>query len=215
MRSMRTLIAGSVALGTALVVSMAHGGSVELPHTFQADTPAVADEVNANFEALEVAVDDNDARLTALESPPPARGRVLLSGDALIGTANSGWGRLLVAPFSGTSFTVPQPLDYAGGDVTFRAVWRTLLFNDPGIVELFIRPRSLEPGDGWFDVSGIAEPVIVESGSQFTYFETEITVPADALENSVWLFAVQRGGNSETYGGDIEIGFVTLEYDRD
>ncbi len=40
-------------------------GNVTIPNTFSSGTPAVAAEVNANFGALETAVNDNDSRITA------------------------------------------------------------------------------------------------------------------------------------------------------
>jgi hypothetical protein len=43
-------------------------GDVAIPNTFQSGTPAVAAEVNANFTAVETAVDDNDGRIAALEA---------------------------------------------------------------------------------------------------------------------------------------------------
>jgi hypothetical protein len=42
--------------------------AVALPNTFVNGTVADADAVNANFAAIEAAVDDNDARITALSS---------------------------------------------------------------------------------------------------------------------------------------------------
>ncbi len=41
-------------------------GSLSVPNTFVADTPAVADDVNANFAAVEVAVNDNDMRVSGV-----------------------------------------------------------------------------------------------------------------------------------------------------
>jgi hypothetical protein len=46
----------------------ARADSVLIPHTFVAYTPAVAADVNACFDAVKTAVDDNDARIAALES---------------------------------------------------------------------------------------------------------------------------------------------------
>ncbi len=49
-------------------VSTARAGSVTIPNTFTSGTTAVAEEVNANFDAIDTAVDDNDSRITALET---------------------------------------------------------------------------------------------------------------------------------------------------
>jgi len=42
-----------------LFIGPALAGPVDIPNQFQAGTPAVADEVNQNFSAVEAAVDDN------------------------------------------------------------------------------------------------------------------------------------------------------------
>jgi len=51
--------------GSTLVT---HAGPIDNLTTFTAGTPAVAADVNGNFNAVEVAVDDNDARIAALET---------------------------------------------------------------------------------------------------------------------------------------------------
>ena len=48
------------------LVSTAAGSSLSIPHQFQAGAKAVAEEVNANFEAARQAVNDNDQRLSHL-----------------------------------------------------------------------------------------------------------------------------------------------------
>ncbi len=60
----------SVLLGMSLIgfVGQATAGSVTIPNSFSSGTPAVAAEVNDNFSAVKTAVDDNDSRLTAIES---------------------------------------------------------------------------------------------------------------------------------------------------
>jgi hypothetical protein len=57
-----SLLVGAVIAGGAVA------GNVTLPHVFQPNTPARASEVNANFNAVKTAVDDNDARLTSVEA---------------------------------------------------------------------------------------------------------------------------------------------------
>lgn len=51
-----------------LMWTSAQAGQLTIPNTFQANTPAVAAQVNANFNAVETAVDDNHARITVLEN---------------------------------------------------------------------------------------------------------------------------------------------------
>ncbi len=54
-----------------LMVFMSIGvnaAELTIPNTFVANTPAVASEVNGNFAAVETAVDDNNARIAALEA---------------------------------------------------------------------------------------------------------------------------------------------------
>lgn len=214
MKSLHASLAGGAAIGVALAVSLAQAGSVDLPFAFEAGTPAVADEVNANFDALEVAVDDNDSRIGSLESAVPNTGRVVFTGAALSSTHPQQAFGTLFPQFGGAAITIPRPLDYPqGADVTIRLAWRTLLVNDAGIVDFFVRPRSLNPGDGWFDSAGIGSPVIVPANSQFSYFETEIVMPATQFEESIWIISIQRGGSSSTYSADVELAYASLEYD--
>jgi len=69
MRDLRMFVLGLLALPiAAYVVTRAFAGSVTIPHTFVADTPALAEEVNANFAAVATQINDNDARILALEA---------------------------------------------------------------------------------------------------------------------------------------------------
>jgi len=54
----------------ALIVTpfAANASSLSIPNTFTANTPAVAAQVNANFDAIETSVDDNDSRLDSIET---------------------------------------------------------------------------------------------------------------------------------------------------
>ena len=59
-----SLISTSVAVLLASNSIVAFASSVTIPNTFVADTPAVAADVNANFDAVAVGVNDNDSRVT-------------------------------------------------------------------------------------------------------------------------------------------------------
>ncbi|MBU1168724.1 MAG: hypothetical protein KKD44_04080 [Proteobacteria bacterium] len=49
-------------------LSPVYAAEVVIPNSFSAGEPAVADEVNDNFDAIKTAVDDNDGRIEALEA---------------------------------------------------------------------------------------------------------------------------------------------------
>ena len=53
---------------SAIMSQSLYAGSVSIPNSFTAGEPAVAAEVNANFDAVKTAVDDNDSRIAALEA---------------------------------------------------------------------------------------------------------------------------------------------------
>jgi len=50
------------------LVSSAWADEVEIPNVFQSGTPAIAADVNENFDALEAAVDDNAQDIAAMEA---------------------------------------------------------------------------------------------------------------------------------------------------
>ena len=63
MKKFRQSVA-ALALGLCAIGPVT-AGNVTIPNTFSSGTPAVAAEVNANFSALETAVNDNDGRINA------------------------------------------------------------------------------------------------------------------------------------------------------
>lgn len=54
-------------LGANLISYGASASEVTIPNTFTGGTPAVADEVNGNFDEVAMAVNDNDVRIAAME----------------------------------------------------------------------------------------------------------------------------------------------------
>ena len=51
---------------------VAHADTVSIPNTFVNGTPADAEQMNANFDEVEAAVNDNDARITAAQDTASA-----------------------------------------------------------------------------------------------------------------------------------------------
>ena len=48
--------------------------TITMPHAFVNGTPADANQMNANFDSVKAAVDDNDSRITTIETTPPPAG---------------------------------------------------------------------------------------------------------------------------------------------
>jgi len=99
---MKNLVQIYAAALITLTVSFTWASDVSIPNTFTADTTAVASEVNDNFTAVETAINDNDQRITNIESSY-VKGRgdlsVALTGTVTISSTTS---QLLG---TGTSFT--------------------------------------------------------------------------------------------------------------
>jgi len=68
LRSRRTSLGLPVLLVLLAIPLVVAAGTVTVPNTFTNGTTADANEVNANFDAVESAVNDNDARIGAAES---------------------------------------------------------------------------------------------------------------------------------------------------
>ncbi len=58
----------TIVLILMLISGQSLASGLDIPYGFTANTPARASEVNANFDAVESAVDDNDSRIANLES---------------------------------------------------------------------------------------------------------------------------------------------------
>ena len=56
-----------LAIGAAALPVVASASDVSIPHAFDSGNPISASEFNANFDAIADAINDNDARLEALE----------------------------------------------------------------------------------------------------------------------------------------------------
>jgi hypothetical protein len=92
-------------LATLLVSITAAASEVTIPNDFTAGTPAVADDVDENFQAVKTAVDDNHNRITALEDQVVEIGAVSLSTSHFIDWA----GNCVMRRFSNYAYFVDNP----------------------------------------------------------------------------------------------------------
>ena len=75
------------ACSAMIAVSPSVAGPVDIRHEFQAGTPAVAAEVNENFDDVEMAIDDNAADIEANSQTIGANAQTLSGLQAGLGTA--------------------------------------------------------------------------------------------------------------------------------
>ena len=140
----RSFFMGVLVLPLAVLgLGIALASDVTIPNTFVANTPALAAEVNANFAAVEAAIDDNDARLDTLEaatgptSQGQVRGYVFFTGAA--GTVGNS--------FMTTGGT-PTVTRNAAGSYTITWPGESFFFNeDPTAIQVLGSPRLMASGD--------------------------------------------------------------------
>lgn len=224
---MKTLIrSAAVVIGVFFfwpICTFAQG--LTIPHTFAADTPAVAQEVNENFSALKTAVDDHDARIITNLSYIDGVVNIISTQTISIPAGALGYdpsGTIITLDYNGLLWqqtyassavvVIKAPADYNGNDVTF-----SILFSPDtsasGVVDFFIRPSSYNSGDDIYSATSLNanDPVSV-SGSDLTVYEQVFTIPADRLANDWWRVTIQRQGSSSTYTDDVVVRSVAFEY---
>ena len=227
----------SAAVITAsLAISSTWAGDLTLPNRFQSGTPAVAADVNANFDAVEQEVDDNnnrintntgnisghESRISSIENTVgnlgftrtisiPAAALSFDSGDPVV---DHGRGLLWSAVTSGgTQLAVKAPADYVGGDVTFSIFFQTTT-PTAGVVNFFLRVRGYDSGEGQVDPGSNACSPVAVSGTLFfgTVYEQRCTIAESRLMGDWWILTMQRGGMGATYGDDVVLMSVAFDY---
>ena len=207
---------------TALVLSAPVNSGVldeASMNVFEPNTPALADEVNANFEAIRDAVNrlDEQTQDTSVISFPANALSFDPNSDAI---EHHQLGLHWEEADDALGFALQRPKDYAGGDMTLTIYFRTGLQPPEGdVIEFGVRPDSADPpqtrgltlaGDPIRD-----EGVAIPSMSQFSHFRgiQELTIPELNRDHSWWIFSVERlTDQANPYEGSLYIHAVSLEY---
>ena len=114
----------------------------------------------------------------------------------------------------GANFMIKKPANYSGGDVEF-SLFFTTTTSAAGVVDFFIRPTSVNHGEGSADPGSISSTggVAVSGEIGFgTLYEQKITIPAERLAKDWWRVTIQREGTSSTYSDDVVLISVALSY---
>ena len=233
MNKMRQVI---IVIITLLVSTQIVAGDLTLPNLFQAGTPAVAADVNANFDAVEQEVDDNNTRIntntgninnhetriasientvgnlgiTRTISIPAAAMSFDSSDPIVVHTRGLLWSAVTSG---GTQLAVKAPADYAGGDITFSIFFQTTTATT-GVVNFFLRPHGYVSGEGQVGPgSNLCESVAVSGSSGFgNVYEQRCTIAENRLIGDWWHTTMQRGGTGATYEDDVIVWGVAFEY---
>lgn len=131
-----------VVAGAILASIAANASELTTPNTFVSGTPALASEVNENFSAIETAVNDNNARINALEG----------TGGATFQAANLiVFGTGADAPGAGTLLrnenSVELRAEFSGLDANAAYTLWWIIFNNPEECTTGAAPALCGEGD--------------------------------------------------------------------
>ncbi len=116
--------------------------------------------------------------------------------------------------YAGTAYIIlKKPSNYISGNVTLELFFRTTSAT-AGVVAFFIRPRSVDSGDGFYDASSLSGTPVNVSGTigGGTMYEQTFTILSSSLANDWWIISIQRQGTGSTYSDDVHLLSVALTY---
>ncbi|MDJ0976745.1 MAG: hypothetical protein QNJ98_19980 [Planctomycetota bacterium] len=182
----------TIALLVTLFMSAADGGSVSGLTTFTNGTTANADEVNANFQTIAAAVNDNDTRITALE------------GTGLPGQIISSRG--LTPPQGGSVFGI-----YAQAGSLNTA---EILIPRAGTLELFsARPAAMLAANATVEVrmlvNGIQQGLLLNfADSDGTTTKSDMTNVINVNAGDLLTFSFTETGNTAAPGTSLHASVI-------
>lgn len=145
---------GLLIVGSSL--GLVYAGTVTIPNDFTAGTTASADEVNGNFTAVKTAVDDNDSRISTLESGNFSSGT--FNGNLIV-TTNGRLGVRESSPATDIHLTQSDGLIGGTGGMSFSrsTTWKIMHTGSHfSFVEDNVRRAYVETGTGTYVVTSDA-----------------------------------------------------------
>lgn len=183
---------------SGLITSVTMADEVDIPNQFQANTPAVAAAVNANFDAVEAAVDDNAQRVAALEGAFGVAGvSVAIDGIVVGRYIQPGHGFVDVTDVNGGVEKVAEAIGIVNSPRIF-AVSSTGYFIDlvtSSVDHGFLSEGNLDTGPRYFETSdctGNAYRVVQGDTGFFSLFrpgEGQIQPIRPWFARQGWVFA--------------------------
>ena len=144
-----------------LTCSSVFATDVTIPNSFSSGSATNAAEMNANFSAVKAAVDDNDSRISALESSSAVTASEFMgfsSGTALGSDGYLTMGNLCHTSFSGSHMC--STIEFAGakmnGVSVIGSAWITPIINEPGVSATGNDTYFGKNCFGWSDTGNIA-----------------------------------------------------------
>lgn len=209
--SSRPWLALMVVLLVAAFSMSAPAGPVGSLNTFSPGDVADANEVNANFDAIRTAVDDNDARIDDLVTSNTMKCLHFPANSLAHGASVTPDTLGLVVPDGqGVRVYLRKPPDYAGGDVLVTVVFSPQI-SVAGVVDFSVSHSGNDYGNGAFMHTDVDAPGVAVNDNEFVHRQT-FTVPAASANFDVWSARIRRTGAEETYVDDVRVLCVDWQY---
>ena len=213
LNKMRVTVIGLL-FGIIGFVPIVQAGDLAIPKTWTAPEVLTAADLNTNFQEVEAEVDDNNDRISLLESPSATTGRLSLNPSITAGSTFT-----LDEAGGATSSTVSfgAPADYTSGgsnDVTIKAYISGCAGSD---VSVSLSRRGYNLGsNGSLFLFPTFTTISIRSGALFTFFIEEVVINTTGFSdiNEV-TFQRSPTAAADTCTSDLFLRLITVDYPRD
>lgn len=215
-------LTGAVLL-TAFIFSSVEAGPLTVTNTFTDGNVLTADELNTNFGDVKTAVDDNDARITALEAAKTKRlyispyGLRLTAGALVDRIFGSSPGAIrfpdVGVPQADFGFLIPDD-HQPGSDPVLEIVWRSLgTSGEVAVLLNFCTRHRIGTVSGSCGISTNGPRPDTSTSPANTIFVSEITLDGATLSAGDYVgFGIFRSATSDTSTDEVGISGISLRY---